>query len=91
MMSYIAGNLDVLGGLSAQSDTLGQDRILNQSANQRINDMQSRVYSFTTKVIEALGWYVWNDPTLERNLEKNTNAGRTKSFVFKADDKEGDY
>jgi len=91
MMSYLAGNLDVLGGLSAQSDTLGQDRILNESANQRINDMQYQVYKFTTEIIKSIGWYVWNDPTIEKTLDKQTNSGRTKSFVFKADDKEGDY
>lgn len=62
LFAYIAGNLDLLGGLSPQSPTLGQDQMLQQNASRTIADMQSGTVSFTRSVLGALGWYFWNDP-----------------------------
>ena len=43
LFSYMAGNLDVLGGLGPQSETLGQDKMLNASASMRIQKMQKKL------------------------------------------------
>lgn len=66
--SKMAGNLDALGGLQAQSSTIGQDEMLLSSASKRVSDMQDRMIELTTDIMSALAWYEWNDPMLERKL-----------------------
>ncbi len=68
MFSYQAGNLDLLGGLSAQSDTLGQDKLLNATASERLREMQDRTLIAVTKVTEDIGEYLWTDKGKTRTL-----------------------
>ena len=70
LMSYIAGNLDGLGGLSPQSETLGQDKLLDKSSGAQMRDMADRVIDFSKEVFQSLGFYEWNDPIRRRQLEK---------------------
>lgn len=65
LFSYVGGNLDMLGGLGPQSETLGQDQMLSASASMRIQKMQKEVIRFTKGVIEDLAYYLWNDPYIE--------------------------
>ena len=62
LFSWMAGNLDALGGLGPQSDTVGQDRLLFSAANQRIAGMQDKVTEFTRNVIKDFGYHLWEDP-----------------------------
>ena len=62
MFSWLAGNLDLLGGLGASSGTLGQDQQLMASSSRRISHMQDQVMAFTKNVITDLGFYLWDDP-----------------------------
>ncbi len=66
--NYMGGNLDSLGGLGPQSDTLGQDKLLGQSASARIKKMAIQVKDFVTEIYETIAWYVWTDPIAERTL-----------------------
>lgn len=92
LFTYLGGNLDALGGLSPQSETLGQDELITRSASQRMADMQTRTTEFSANVLDAIGFYIWNDPTIDRSFEKQiTSAGRTRSFIFSAEKKEGDW
>lgn len=70
IFSSLAGNLDTLGGLSAQSDTATQDRLINESASARIRDMASCVEDFTRRIFLRLAWYVWTDPVRKRRIVK---------------------
>lgn len=65
MLSYLGGNLDLLGGLAPQSDTVGQDTLLTAGASQRIQRMQKKVYKFVRGICKALAFYLWNDPYIE--------------------------
>lgn len=62
LFKALAGNLDMLGGLSPQSKTLGQDKLLAQSASGGVSDMQDRTVNFTASVLKALCWYWHHDP-----------------------------
>lgn len=62
LFSWLAGNLDSLGGLSAQSETLGQDQLLAQNSSQRISGMQDDVNLFVKKVLQDFCFYLWEDP-----------------------------
>jgi hypothetical protein len=70
MFTYLAGNLDLLGGLGPQSDTVGQDSLLTAGASQRIQRMQKRVYAWAKTICEALCFYLFNDPAIEIPIVK---------------------
>lgn len=59
-----AGNLDVIGGLAAQAETLGQEELLASQSSNQLKDMQDRMVAFARQVIgsEGLAYYFWNDP-----------------------------
>ncbi len=63
MVSWMAGNLDIMGGLSPQSKTATQDTMLNQNSTRSLADMQDSTITFASKVGKAMGWYWWNHPT----------------------------
>jgi hypothetical protein len=90
--SWVMGNLDSLGGLSAQSETLGQDRMLEANSSKRIADMQQRTVKYAREVISTLMWYEWTDPIRERLLTKTipgTDIGL--SVRWSADTRRGNY
>lgn len=94
LFSYMGGNLDVLGGLGAQSETLGQDQLLSASASMRIQKMQKEVTNFTAKVLEDLMWYLWYDPNpKQKDVIKKAPGFESIaiSVPFNPDDREGDY
>lgn len=68
LFSYLAGNLDTLGGLSAQAGTLGQEEILAASSNDRISDMRDRTVTGVVDVVYDFAQYLWDDPLMEMEL-----------------------
>lgn len=70
LFSYMAGNLDALGGLGPMSETVGQDTMIQQSASARLDYMKSRTLDFARSVFKSLAWYEWTDPVRERTIEK---------------------
>jgi hypothetical protein len=90
---YMAGNLDTLGGLSPQAETLGQEEIVLGNASQRITDMQERLREAVGGVIEHLAWYDWTDPIRERTLSKNISAelGIDIPVLWSPEVREGDF
>lgn len=68
--SYFYGNLDTLGGLAAQTETVGQDRLLSQAASAAILDMQGMTVDAVRKIFRSLCYYEWYDPIKTRTLEK---------------------
>lgn len=73
MFSYMAGNLDAMGGLSPQAKTLGQDRMLMESASRTVSDMQETATGFVSDVCSALCWYWWHDPFKVMKVEHTVN------------------
>jgi hypothetical protein len=91
MLGYLMGNLDAIGGLSAQSSTLGQDQMLSQSANRMIDDMRQEVSKFHKKVFMDLARYLWEDPFTEMPLVKRVGENIEIPFVWTDEQKEGDF
>lgn len=71
MGSYFGGNWDSLGGLSPQSKTLGQDKLLGEASGAQMRDMAAEVVSFMKEIFRSLAHYEWHDPVRRRNLEKS--------------------
>ena len=94
LFSYMGGNLDMLGGLGPQSETLGQDQLLSASASMRIQKMQKEVTIFTQHVLQDLLHYLWYDPNpkqkpVVKSLEGFENIAIT--VPFNPEDREGDF
>ena len=68
--NMICGNLDSLGGLSPQSDTATQEKLVNEAASARLKDMGDCVVEFAKDIFRRLAWYVWTDPVRERKYVK---------------------
>ena len=82
LFSWQAGNLDLLGGLGAQSETATQDQLLHASASQRVSGMQDDVRLFTKKVIRDWGFHLWSDPVESYPLRLNTQPlGPVDTFL----------
>ena len=70
IFSYFAGNLDSLGGLGVQSDTVGQDKLISAASSAQIKDMSSEVIDFSRSLFRALAYYEWHDLFRTRELER---------------------
>jgi len=70
LFSYFAGNLDSIGGLAPMTDTVGQDKLLQQAANASLRDMGDAAAIFYKKIFETLSYYEYSDPVKERTIEK---------------------
>ena len=90
MASEYAGNLDALGGLSRQSETLGQDELLEKNASKRMVSMGNRTIAFTRGIVEDLAWYRWTDPIRDFpvTIKKHGTEIQSQLSVF---DRETDF
>lgn len=70
LSSYFGGNLDSLGGLAAQTQTVGQDRLIGEAAGAQLRDMAAKTVNVIRDIFKALAYYEWNDPLKHRTLEK---------------------
>lgn len=92
MLSYIGGNWDALGGLSVQSRTVGQDRLLDSNANGRVQDMQNRFMEFARGIMRDIGWYVFHDPVANIPIHKPIRGTNfTVATRFTPEKRQGDY
>ncbi len=70
LYSYLAGNLDSLGGLSPQAETATQERLIAQAGSARIRAMGMRIDDFCKKIFKRLAWYLWTDPVRKSRYVK---------------------
>ena len=89
LFSWLAGNLDALGGLGPQSETVGQDKLLFAAANQRIAGMQDRVMEFTRDLIRDFGYHLWQDPLQTYPVTVEFEGIRPLEMEITPDDRRG--
>jgi hypothetical protein len=70
LFSYAGGNIDALGGLARQADTVGQEEIISQSSAGLIGELQSITNLFVKRCMEKIGFYIYTDPYLTMDLTK---------------------
>lgn len=63
--SWLAGNLDSIGGLEPQAKTATQDKLLSEAAGATIADMQDRTVAFTSDMIGRACWFWHHHPLKE--------------------------
>lgn len=91
MFRMLAGNLDALGGLAPSAETAAQDRIISESANQQLRDMQSRLHDFVKGICESLADLEYNDPVKERTITKELSGGVRVVSRYGPERREADF
>lgn len=87
-----AGNIYAMGGIAAQTGTIGQDKLLSDAASQRLQRMQARVYDFMRKVMRDYGEYIATDPLLEVPILKEVReTDITVPSTWSQDQMRGDF
>lgn len=90
--NYMAGNIESIAGLGAQSETASQDAMIGQAAGSRVEDMHQTYLKFAQEVGEAIADELWNDPLIEIPVVKRIpNFGIRIPAKFSADTLEGDF
>lgn len=70
LLKQLGGNWDSLGGLGAQTDTYGQDKLIAESSSQRLNDIRDRMTNFAMNIVTDIAEYEWKDPITEKRFKK---------------------
>ncbi len=92
VFGYFAGNMDSVGGLAAQTQTVGQDKLLSEAANAQMQDMTEAVKDVTEEVFKSLAWYEWHDPLSEKVINKKIpGTDMTIPVAWNAEAKAGDF
>jgi hypothetical protein len=93
LSSYVAGNLDSLGGLAPQTSTVGQDKLISDAAGAQLRGMSAATIDVARDVFKALAYYEWNDPLKRRTLEKPIpeSGGMTINVDFTRKSKKGKF
>lgn len=68
LFDRMAGNLRLLLGLGAQTQTVGQEQMLMQATSRRLNSMYSRLSGFCSRLVKSLAYMLWHDEALEMTL-----------------------
>jgi len=92
LFSYLAGNLDTLGGLSPQANTLGQEKLLTDAASKLLTEMQDRTVECVEGILKDVAWWLWTDPLIQIPLTKPVpGTDLTVQSTFSEESKEGDF
>ena len=90
LFSYMAGNLDALGGLAPGADTLGQDKLLAGAASKKIQDMQDKMKTFTERVVNKLAWGLVSEPFVDLPISMKIGEFEMPTR-FRHEDVRGDF
>lgn len=70
MADFVMGNLSAQMGLGASAGTLGQEQMIRQAANVRIEAMQGVLMSATEKILRDIAFYLHYHPTIEFDITR---------------------
>jgi len=87
MFSYMGGNLDSLGGLGRQANTVGQETLIARASNMMVADMQDRATNFAQGIVRHIGTLVWDNPVPIRITKES--GGIRIPWEFKPEGREG--
>lgn len=93
LFDRMAGNLQARMGLGAQSDTVGQERLIHGAASRKEGQMQYVMLNAATKLIKKLGVMLWQDPfkTMVMDVSIPGAPGYSYTSVWKPGDREGNF
>jgi hypothetical protein len=92
LYNQMSGNVESMLGLSAQSETVGQEQLIHDASNRRVGAMQSRVLDGTRKLLKSLAFMLWQDEFKEI-VGTMTVEGTDYTYeaTWKPGDREGNF
>jgi len=90
-MNRLAGNTDIIGGLNADANTLGQDQLNVANAGVRVNDWRGEVTAAADSTLEKIAAYIWSDPVTVRELRLEVAEGLSVPRTWHPDSKVGGF
>jgi len=90
-LNRISGNTDILGGLNADANTLGQDQMNLASAGVRVNEWRAEVSAAADSTIEKIAGFVWSDPVTVRRLQLEIGEGLKVARLWDPARKQGKF
>ena len=66
----LGGNLESLGGIAPQADTLGQDQMIRGASAAQIQEMNDLTEDFAVDVVRDVNQYIMTDPLIDLPLTK---------------------
>jgi hypothetical protein len=81
LASRYASNLDSMGGLGAQTETLGQDQLISSSNSKQMQEMQDRTVKAIKEVVRHLAWLQWVDQLQDIEAVKDIAGYQIPSVV----------
>ena len=91
LFSYMGGNIDAMGGLARQANTLGQEQLLAESSSEMLRDMQTKVIDFTKTMCTDLAWFMYTDPTMRVTLSKPVEGYGDIPFEYGPEQRTQDF
>jgi hypothetical protein len=89
-LNLYSGNTDQLGGLGAQTDTVGQERLLAAGASVNLNSMSARTIAWAEGVFRDSAYWLLSDPRLQMHITKKLpETNLTVPFKMTADRVQG--
>lgn len=86
-----SGNLNSLGGLAAQSATLGQDELLARGASGKPARYQNKFTKYTKRILYHIAWHLYNDPFVKIPIVKKLKGSDGVPSWFTPEVAEGDF
>lgn len=88
----MAGNLQAMGGLGAQTGTVGQEEMIHGELSKNVADMRLAVVNFASDCILDLGKLMWEDQTLELHTSVPVgNSGIKVGSNWTPDRRDGEF
>ena len=75
MFSRQAGNIEMLGGLSADARTATEASLLQGNANFRVGDIKGQLYGFMDAIFEKIAYFIVRDLRITSELKQMRLAG----------------
>lgn len=86
------GNLDALGGLGPQSETLGQDQLIAGAANERLQGMDEKKNEVVTGIVRHLAFNLYTDPVTSYRIPKRIKGTDMEiAITFTPQQRTGDF
>lgn len=91
-LSWLAGGLDTLGGLSSQAETATQEKLLSVASNMRMSTPRAAVMRWIKGIIESVAWFYCYDPLAQTPITKKIpGSDIVIERMFTPAEMEGDY
>lgn len=88
--SYMAGNIEQLGGTRSSAATATQAEILQANANVTIEDSRDIIYTKTSEVGAKIGWYLFTDPLIDLPIPYRTSDDEV-TIHLTPEERRGDF